>query len=101
MTKLEVLFAGIRHIAENHGFKADTECLATDGEVCIWGGCNLPTICDVQLLCEDLGIERECVIALDCGIDIRITKEWMEKEAIKAYRVTGLELWKRSDFIIK
>lgn len=101
MTKLEVLFAGIRHIAENHGFNAMTECLADDGEVCIWGGCNVPTICDVELLAEDLGIERECLIISDCGIDVRITEEWMEKEAGKAYRVTGLELWKRSDFIIK
>lgn len=101
MTKMELLKVGLGHIASNHGFKADTDELETDGEACIWGGCNVPTIADVEMLCEDLGIGRERIIPGDWGIDIHLSEEWMEKEAGKAYKVTGRELWKRRDFKIR
>ena len=45
-TNLEMLCWGIQHIAENHGFHANVN-YEEDGEVCIYGGCNVPTLSDV------------------------------------------------------
>ena len=94
MTNIEMLVWGIKHIAENHGFKADTN-YREDNQVCIYGGCNVPTISDVHFLCEDLGINVEkCVYTSDCGIDIEISIEWWENKAKKPYE-KGMEFWRR------
>lgn len=97
MTNLEMLKWGIQHIAENHGFHASVDCLEQEGEVCIWGGCNVPTLSDVQLLCEDLGIDRECIYADDdCGIDVFITQSWYDNKAHLPYK-KGIEFWRRNN----
>ena len=93
-TNIQMLVWGIKHIAENHGFKANTN-YKEDGEVCIYGGCNVPTLGDVHQLCEDLGIDTyECVDSSDCGIDVYISEEWWENKANKPYE-KGMELWRR------
>jgi hypothetical protein len=93
MTNIEMLVWGISHIAENHGFNADTN-YEEEGEVCIWGGCNVPTLADVQMLCEDLHIENECVESNECGIDVFIAEEWWDKYANEPY-TKGMEFWRR------
>lgn len=88
-----MLVWGIKHIAKNHGFHASTD-YEEDGEVCIYGGCNTPTLCDVQMLCEDLGISKDNIESTDCGIDVFIPEDWWENESSKPY-VKGFELWRR------
>lgn len=88
-------FGGVQHIAENHGFKYNTEDWETDGEVCILGGCNAPTLCDVQMLCEDLGIPREYIDSNDeYGIDIFIPQDWYDLKRDMPFK--GKCLWKRN-----
>ena len=107
MKKIEVLLWGVKHIAQNHGFDYSTE-YEDDGEVCIFGGCNVPTLEDVMLLCEDLGIERNNVESSDFGIDIWMDWRWMEEDnetrnhqegkwgmLLEEYKPTGMEMWKR------
>lgn len=94
MKKIEVLTWGIKHIAENHGFNASTDW-QEEGEVCVWGGCNVPTLSDVQMMCEELDIEESCIEASDYGIDIFLTDEWLNSVANVEYEESGLELWKR------
>jgi hypothetical protein len=97
MKKIEVLCWGIEHIAQNHDFGYSTEDWETEGEVCIYGGCNVPTLSDVQMLCQDLGIPRECIEDSDFGIDVWIPEDW-DKDA--EYKETGMEMWKRYGFVI-
>jgi len=92
MTKIEMLCWGIQHIAENHGFKADINW-QENGEVCIWGGSNIPTLSDVRMLCEDLGIGSENIDCRDYGIDVWLPDE-EEWDGSEEY-VTGLEFWRR------
>ena len=93
MTKIEMLCWGVQHIAQNHGFHSDVTGWETDGEVCIYGGNNVPTIMDVRMLCEDLGIEKKYVESSAWGIDIWIPSEedWDGNEEY----VQGLEFWRR------
>lgn len=93
MTNLEMLVWGIKHIAENHKLYADVD-YEENGEVCIWGGCNVPTLCDVEMLCEDLHIDRECIESNSCGIDVFIYDSWYEEWGEKPYE-KGFELWRR------
>ncbi len=92
-TNIEMLCWGIKHIANNHGFYADT-AYEDEGEVCIYGGCNVPTLADVRMLCEDLGIESKFIDSNDCGIDVWIPADWMENESGKQF--DGMCLWKRN-----
>lgn len=92
-TNFEMLLWGVNHIAENHGFRAITEDWEEDGEVCILGN-NVPTLCDAQMLCDDLGISREYVESNDFGIDIFIPEDWFETKAKESFN--GLCLWKRN-----
>ena len=93
MTNLEMLIWGIAHIAENHGFKFSVD-YEEDGQVCVYGGCNVPTLCDVKMLCGDVGIDSdEYVYANDCGIDVEIPYDWFEKKANKIFK--GDEFWRR------
>lgn len=95
MTKLEVLIWGIKHIAENHGFNSSTDW-EEDGEVCIYGGCNVPTLSDVRMMCEDLGITPDFVESSPFGIDVFIPEEWYENESGEEYESAN-ELWKRAN----
>ena len=93
MTNIEMLVWGIKHIAENHKFNADVN-YEEEGEVCIWGGCNIPTLCDVEMLCEDLHIDRECIESSEYGIDVFIYDSWYQEWGEKPYE-KGYEFWKR------
>lgn len=86
-----MLLWGIAHIAENHGFNSCTD-YEEDGQVCVWGGCNVPTISDVRMLCEDVHIAGNCIFTNDFGVDIELTDGWMKKYANKTYK--GMSLWK-------
>lgn len=93
MTNLEMLIWGIAHIAENHGFNFSVD-YEEDGQVCVYGGCNVPTLCDVKMLCGDVGIDSsEFVYASEFGVDVEIPYEWLEKKANKRFK--GNELWRR------
>lgn len=94
MKKIEVLCWGISHIAENHGFSADTNW-EEDGEVCLYGGCNLPTLADVKFMAEDLGIPKDFVEHSEFGIDVFLPLDWYENESEKDYVPTGNEMWTR------
>lgn len=93
VSNIDMLCWGIEHIATNHRlqFNCDYE---NEGQVCIWGSCNVPTLSDVIMLCEDVGIDRQCVFSSEYGIDVEISDEWYEKHALKPYK-KGLEFWKR------
>lgn len=99
MKRIEVLCWGIEHIAQNHGFGCDTD-YEESGEVCIYGGCNAPTLQDVRFLCEDLGIGIECIESSEFGIDVWLTPEWYEGKGQDTYNPTGMEMWKRYSFVI-
>jgi hypothetical protein len=98
MKNIEVLCWGIEHIAQNHNFEASTD-YEEEGNLCIYGGCNVPTLQDVYFLCEDLGIDRECVDSSSWGIDVFITQEWYDSKGNQDY-VPGLEMWKRCGFVV-
>ena len=92
-TNLEMLVIGIEEIAKNHGFKSDTDW-EENGEVCIFGGCNVPTLQDVKFLCEELMINRSNIESSEFGIDIWIDQEWFDESAHKSYVPMG-QLWKK------
>lgn len=90
MTNIEMLCWGMEHIASNHGFNVNLDW-EEDGEVCIWGGCNVPTLCDVEMLCIDVGIDKENIESCEYGIDVWLpSREWCDKE----YK-GGLEMWRK------
>jgi len=99
MNYIDVLAWGMEHIASNHGFKCSNS-IQEEGEICIWGGCNVPTIGDVQMLCEDLQISKDCIDSSECGIDVFISQEWYDTYANTPYTPTGMELWKRYEAVI-
>ena len=93
MTNLEMLVWGIQHIAANHGFRSCVDW-EEDGEVAICGGCNVQTLMDTYMLCEELGIDRDYVEDNDWGIDVYIPQNWLEEKANEAF--VGLMMWKRN-----
>jgi hypothetical protein len=96
MRKIDVLCWGVEHIASNHGFGASIN-YEESGELCIYGGCNVPTLSDVRMLCSDLGIGSENIESSEFGIDIWLTCEWYEEQAEQEYKPTDMEMWKRHD----
>jgi hypothetical protein len=94
MTNFEMLLWGVQHIAENHNFKANVEDWESDGQVCIFGGCNVPTLMDTYMLCEEIGIDRNYVESSDWGIDVYIPQDWLEEKGNEAF--VGLMMWKRN-----
>lgn len=94
MKKIDVLKWGVEHIAQNHNFYASVDDIETEGSVCIYGGCNIPTIADVEMLCDSLGIPRKYMDCGEYGIDIYIPDEWYENSSDE-YEETGAEMWKR------
>lgn len=89
---------GIKHIATNHNLHASTDYMA-DNEVCIFGGCNVPTLADVRLLCADCAMSQEeideCVEGSDYGIDVWIPEVWWERKASANYVKPFHEFWRR------
>ena len=92
MKKIDVLCWGIEHIANNHNLSASTKFWKDEGDVCIYGGCNVPTLSDVQMLCSDLGIPRDCIDSSDFGIDVFIPEDW---DINGEYTFSGFEMWKK------
>lgn len=80
LTNLEMLVSGIEEIAKNHGFESNTDW-ETNGEVCIYGGCNTPTLADVQFLCECVHLNPSNIESSEFGIDVWIDEEFLVKEA--------------------
>lgn len=99
MKKVDVLCWGIEHIAQNHGFKSSVD-YEDDGQVCIYGGCNVPTLQDVRFLCEDLGIDADDVVSSEFGIDVFLMQDWFDTIGQEEYKSTGMEMWKRYGFVI-
>lgn len=93
-TNLEMLCIGIREIAENHGFESDTDW-HENGEVCIFGGCNIPTLADVKFLCSEVMINPSNIESCNEGIDIWIDQEWFDGWSQKTYIPQG-QFWKRN-----
>ena len=92
-TNFETLIWGIQHIAENHGFRSVIDW-EEDGQVAICGmGINVPTIMDVNLLCEDVGIDKRYIYHTDFGIDICIPTDWYETIAQDVF--DGYCMWQR------
>ena len=79
-TNLEMLIIGIEEIAKNHGFESDTDW-EENGEVCIFGGCNVPTLQDVKFLCECVHLNPSNIESSECGIDVWIDEEFLIKQA--------------------
>ena len=92
-SNIQMLVEGVKHIAKNHGFEADTN-YKEEGVMCIFGGCNVPTLSDVQMLCEDVKLPKECIDANDYGIDIFVDRGWFEAFGKDPYK-GGQELWRR------
>lgn len=93
MTNLERLIIGIKEIAGNHGFDYNVD-YETEGEVCIYGGCNVPTLADVRMLCYAVGIGGESIESGECGIDVFLSEEWMKERAAEDYLVPSeFEFW--------
>ena len=97
MKKCDVLKWGVEHIARNHGFSFINE---DDGEhtFTIYGN-NVPTLSDVKMMCEDLGIDEYDTYSSDFGIDINFGF-WLYERGDEEYFPTGFEMWKRFDAVI-
>lgn len=70
--------------------------------MCIYGGCNVPTLSDVRLMCDDLGISRDCIESDDFGITVYIDHDMRKEDGLlqQEYEPTGFEMWKRYDAVI-
>jgi hypothetical protein len=93
MTNLEMLIFGVKHIAENHKLRYSVE-YEEDGEVAILGGMNIPTLMDIKMLCEDVGIDENFIDPCEFGIDIWIPCDWFEEVSNKEFQ--GQCLWQRT-----
>lgn len=89
---IDVLIYGLHHIAENHNTTAITNDWKEEQQVCVMVN-NVPTMSDVQMLCDDLGIPRDCIYASFFGIDIELPYEWIEKTSKKAFN--GYRFWEK------
>lgn len=86
-TNLEMLVCGLNHIAKNYGIKSNV-----DFYVC--GKCTIPMIADILMLCEDLGIDADCVVSFGSGANIDVPNEWLESKGQEEYG--GLGFWQRN-----
>lgn len=93
MKKIDKLCEGIREIAENHNFKSNCD-YKEDCSVCIFGGCNAPTLADVRMLCEVLEIDSDNIGSDDFGITVYLDG-WLEIHGNEEYEPTGCEFWRR------
>lgn len=91
---IDVLIYGLHHIAENHSTIAITNDWKEEQQVSLMKN-NLPTMSDVRMLCEDLGIPKDCIYTSFFGIDIELPQEWIEKTSKKTFK--GYRFWERKD----
>ncbi len=97
MKKIDVLVWGVKHISANHDTHANTD-YQEDGAMCIMDN-HVPTVSDLRMLCEDLGIERE-QIEVDnswCAVTVYLTRDWHDTIGQEEYIPTGHEMWKRAN----
>ncbi len=103
MKKIEVLRWGIRHIAANYNLGADIESIENDGQACVFVTDEHPTVTpapinDVQLMCDDLGIERGQIEINEYGIEVSVDYAWLRANG--DYKPTGHEMWKKYNAVI-
>jgi catalase len=91
-TNIEVLIYGLNHIAKNHNTTAITENWEEEQQVCVMKN-NVPTMSDIRMLCEDLGIPRNCIYETMFGIDIELPYEWVTKTSKETFK--GYRFWER------
>lgn len=103
MRKGDVLAWGMKHIASNHNYMVSID-YEEDGSMCLFGkgGVNVPTLSDVQMMCDDLGIPRDHIEHDDFGLEVIIDWDWTQEGGLlqEDYLPTGMELWKRRDATI-
>lgn len=111
MKKIEVLAWGVKHIAANYKMGANVD-YEDDGEVCIYVTDKHPDVSpapinDVQMLCDDLGIDREQIEVSQYGIDVYLDYAWVHTKEecegycdtdeagilLEEYVPTGTEMW--------
>jgi hypothetical protein len=81
MKKIEVLAWGIAHIAENHHFDSYNSLNSEDDEKCCGIlGDNIPTTSDVEMMCDDLGIDRDYIDVSIFGICVTMPEDWDKVE---------------------
>ena len=62
---------------------------------------EVPTVQDVRLMCEDLGMERErCYVDNSWGIIVIDLEGWADTIGQQEYTPTGHEMWKKSNAVI-
>lgn len=100
MKKIEVLAWGVKHIASNHrNVNCDTDY--EEFQSMSIDDCATPTLADARMMCEDLGIERECCYAdHSWGIIVIDVEGWADTIGQQEYTPTGHEMWKRFDAVI-
>jgi hypothetical protein len=81
---IDVLLFGLKHIAENHNTNALTENWEEERQVAIMDN-SVPTLSDVQMLCDDLQIPRHCIYTSFFGIDIELPNEWVNKTSKRVF----------------
>ncbi|MDD6017068.1 MAG: hypothetical protein PUC18_12490 [Prevotellaceae bacterium] len=96
MKKIDVLAWGVQHIASNHGCDYRTDYDEECPQMTIWDD-RVPTVMDVRMMCEDLGMPRKSVHVADLWrvtfIDIG---EWAGTDGQDEYEPTGYEMWTRA-----
>ena len=88
-----MLVIGIEEIAKNHNHDCITD-YKEDACVCIMG-CNVPTLYDVQMLCENIGIDEGDIEHGWYGITIWISDTWYNGKAKEIYQPEH-EMWRRN-----
>ena len=111
MKKIEVLQWGLRHIAGNYKMGASVG-YEDDGQLCVFVTDKHPDVTpapinDVEMLCDDLGIDRIHVDVSPYGIDVWLDYAWVHTKAesagctnpgeagmlLEEYVPTGREMW--------
>lgn len=111
MKKIEVLQWGLRHIASNYKMGANVD-YEEDGQLCVFVTDEHPDVSpapinDVEMLCEDLGIEGSQIEVSQFGIDVCIDYAWVHTHEecegycptdnagtlLEEYVPTGREMW--------
>lgn len=103
MKNIDVLAWGMKHIASNHNYMALVD-YEEEGSMYLFGkgGVNVPTLSDVQIMCDDIGIPRDHIEYDYFGIEVFIDWDWTQEYGLlqEEYLPTGMEMWKRKDAII-
>lgn len=88
-----MLRVGLEEIARNHGFECCTR--TDDGYSPFIYGQNVPTYADVEFLCEDIGLSKDCIeVDYSFGIGIYPDREWWFGRGNEEY-AGGAEWWRR------